>query len=459
MLRVSSLLRPINVQRSARLSSAAQSSGKSEEPTSKGEEPLPVRFEDVSKAMFRIEDGVVRSLCKPSPFLSEICGSNIFLKQEFTQFTGSFKERGARNSLMLLSKEEKKKGVIAASAGNHALALAWHGYQLGIPVTCIMPTVAPLTKVEKCRKFGANVVLAGEHIGQSRDIALTDEKYKGLRYINGYDDPEIIAGAGTIGIEIFEQVRNVDAVVVPVGGAGLIAGIALAIKTLKPEVTVIAVQPELCPSFEAALAAGKPVNAFKSASLADGLAVPVVGENAFKVARKYVDRSVTVSEKQISLAMLRLVEIEKFVVEGGGATGLAAILPGGPLDDGSLKGKNVVVPLCGGNIDTTVLGRVIDRGLAADGRLIRFVATVSDRPGGISELTRCIADAGVSIKDIYHERAWLQSRLDQVMVKVTAETTGREHSKQLKLALQQKGYPLLWGDELDTPHHQLQGTH
>lgn len=296
---------------------------------------------------------------------------------------------------MLLSKEAKEKGVVTASAGNHALALAWHGKDLNIPVTCIMPSTAPLTKVDRCRKFGANVVLYGEHIGDSKKYA--QEQYSDLKYINGYDDPEIIAGAGTMGIEIMEQVQNVDVVVVPIGGAGLIAGVALACKTIKPSIQIIGVEPENVASYDAAIKAGKPVEFFKGATLADGLAVPTVGPTAFEVARQYVDSSVMVSEKLIALAMLRLIEMEKIVVEGGGAAALAALLPDGPLY-GQLSGKNVVVLLCGGNIDTTVLGRVIDRGLAADSRLIRFSATVSDRPGGIARLAKDMADLGVSVK-------------------------------------------------------------
>eukprot|EP00608_Synchroma_pusillum_P002918 CAMPEP_0198441360 /NCGR_PEP_ID=MMETSP1452-20131203/62368_1 /TAXON_ID=1181717 /ORGANISM="Synchroma pusillum, Strain CCMP3072" /LENGTH=432 /DNA_ID=CAMNT_0044161985 /DNA_START=71 /DNA_END=1367 /DNA_ORIENTATION=+ len=392
-------------------------------------------------ANFRIREGIVRTNTVRSAFLTELTGAeSIFLKKDHLQYTGSFKERGARNSLMLLSPEEKARGVIAASAGNHAQALAWHGNLLNIPVTCIMPTVAPITKVSKCRKFGANVVIHGAHIGEARQHALDDPAFEGMRYINGYDDPEIIAGAGTLGIELFEQVKDLDMVVVPVGGAGLIAGVSLALKTLKPEITIVGVEPAHCPSFQHAVEVGEPSYIFKGSTLADGLAVPVVGSNAFKVARRHVDYTVSVSERQIALAVLRLVELEKMVVEGGGAAGLAAVLPGGPLAD-VVKDKRVAIPLCGGNIDITVLGRVIDRGLAADGRLVRFVATVSDRPGGIAALTREIADLGVSIKDIYHERAWLHTSVDQVQVKCVVETTGIEHSERLRNFLVSK-YPV-----------------
>ena len=270
----------------------------------------------------------------------------------------------------------------------------------------------------------------------------------GLDYVNGYDDPPILAGAGTIGMEIIDDVPCVDFVVVPVGGAGLIAGISCAVKTLKPDIKVIGVEPQFCASYTAALKAGKPVPAQFTPTLADGLAVPVVGEHAFEVARHYVDECVLTTEKEISLAVLRLLENEKVVVEGGGAAGLAALLPGGALDRPDLKGKNIVVPLCGGNIDTTVLGRVLDRGLAADQRLVNFYATVSDRPGGISKLTTLLSEQGASIKDIYHERAWLHSSVDQVQVKCVVELQGKEHGLRVKKALLDQGYPIVWNTEL-----------
>lgn len=331
--------------------------------------------------------------------------------------------------------------MITASAGNHALALSWHGKDLGIAVRCVMPINAPMAKIDKCRKFGADVLLHGNHIGDAKEFA--QKEYPNIKYINGYDDPEIIAGAGTMGIEILEQVKDVDVILVPVGGAGLIAGVSLAVKTINPNVEVIGVEPENVASYIAAMKAGKPVQGFKEATLADGLAVPVVGPTSFAVAKHYVDSCHTVSEKLIALAILRLIEMEKLVVEGGGAAALAAVIPGGPLY-GKFPGKKVCLLLCGGNIDTSVLGRVLDRGLAADSRLVRFGATVSDRPGGIAQLTRDMADLGASVKDIYHERAWLHSRVDQVIVKCVVETTGADHAERVLSALQEKGYPITY---------------
>lgn len=410
----------------------------------------PVSFEDICTALFRIRPGIKRTSLYRSYFMSNLTGMNVFFKNEFTQHTGSFKERGARNSLLLLSKEQQEKGVMAASAGNHALALAWHGSQLGIPVTVFMPTVAPITKVDKCRKFGANVIIQGDHIGEAKEYALSNPEFKDLTYINGYDDPEIVAGAGTCGIEIMEQINHIDYVIVPVGGAGLIAGVSLAVKTLNPAIKVIGVEPENAASYTAALAAGRPVDVQVNSTLGDGLAVPKVGPTAFEVARRYVDEIVTVDEKMISLSLLRLIENEHSVVEGGGAAGVAGILPGGPLDRPELKDKNVVVLLCGGNIDITTLGRVIERGLSTDKRLIRFVATVSDRPGGIANLTATISSTGASIKDMIHERAWLYSSVDEVNVKCIVETTGEEHSEQLRQALLNAGYQKLYWEVAST---------
>jgi threonine dehydratase len=349
-----------------------------------------ISFEDVTAASFRIKDGIVRTVCERSQ-LSGITGMDLYFKKEFMQYTGSFKERGARNALKQLPKKQKEIGVIAASAGNHALALAYHGKQLEIPVTVVMPKLAPIMKVAACRDCGANVILHGNDIGESKEYATRLGKEKGLTYINGYDDPAVLAGQGTIGLEIIEQVPDADAVVVPVGGGGLLAGVALAVKALKPDITVIGVESENCPGFSTAWKAGHPVKVQCMPTLADGLAVPLVGRNAFATAEPFVDKVITVREDYIAIAILRLVEHEKAVVEGAGATGYAACVAGCLPE---LKGKKVVIPLCGGNIDTTILGRCLERGLAADGRLCRFVVRVKDTPGGCAELTKILADMG-----------------------------------------------------------------
>ncbi|RLS22360.1 MAG: threonine/serine dehydratase, partial [Planctomycetota bacterium] len=333
-----------------------------------------VGFADIVAARQRIAGGVLVTPCVESPALSAITGAQIFCKLEYQQRAGSFKERGACNALLLLSAEERSRGVIAASAGNHALALALHGKRLGIPVTVVMPMHAPLVKQRRCRELGARVLNHGDNIAEARsraDLLVADER---LTYINGFNDAAIVAGQGTVGLEILEQVHDLDAIVVPIGGAGLIAGIALATKELAPRVKIVGVEPSRCASFAAAMAAGKPVRVSSVATLADGLAVPEVGARSFEIARTRVDEWVAVDENAIALAILRLAELEKGVVEGAGAAPLAAFLAG-KLD--SLKGKRVALVLCGGNIDPLVFSRVIEQGLAVDGRLVKFSAVIS----------------------------------------------------------------------------------
>ncbi|XP_053984762.1 L-threonine ammonia-lyase isoform X2 [Hylaeus volcanicus] len=405
------------------------------------ENPQKITFEDITSAAFKIKCGVVNTPCVRSR-LSEMTGIDLYLKKDFLQLTGSFKERGARYALVMLSDEQKKIGVISASLGNHALALSYHGYKLGISVTVVMPVVAPIMKITACRQYGATVIVDGRDMGEAKRIAFQCAKDKGLTYINGYDHPDIMAGQGTLGLEIVEQVPNIDAVVVPVGGGGLIAGVALAVKTLHPNVTIIGVESERCSSFHAARKADRPIYTPIESTLADGLAVPMVGYNAFATANPLIDKLVVVKEEWIAIAILKLVENEKCIVEGAGATGLAAILAG-QLDE--LKGKRVVLPLCGGNIDTTILGRCLERGLAAEGRLLKFTVTVSDRPGGISELCKMLASIGVSIKDIMHERAWIMSDIFSVDVKVVCETRDKDHAEQLKDMLYQNYQRVVFG--------------
>lgn len=403
-----------------------------------------VSFESVTSASYRINSGIRKTPCEFSKMLSEQLGFDVYLKREYMQVTGSFKERGALNVLKTLSEERKKKGVIAASAGNHALALSYHGQKLGIPVIVCMPINAPVTKVQNCRKFNAMVEQVGSDILAAKEYGLAQAEVHGYYYVNGYDNLDIIAGQGTIGLEIIEQVPDIDACVIPVGGGGLIAGVAVALKSLKPSIKIIGVQSELCPSLYAAMEQGHPVkvDAIQALTLADGLCVPKVGDNAFATLDGLVDQVILVKENFIAMAVLRLIEMEKSVVEGAGAVGLAAGLDG-QLE--SLKGKKVVFLLCGGNIDATCLGRVIERGLAADGRYLRFSVTVIDRPGGICELVQLIASLGVSIKDITHERAWIKSSVYTVEIKCAVEVRNHEHAVQLRTALDARYKDVAWG--------------
>jgi len=396
-----------------------------------------VSFQDVSAAAYRVRSSIRCTPCGKSESLSDQYGMEVFCKQEYMQVTGSFKERGAANALLQLSDEQKKVGVVAASAGNHALALAYHGSQLNIPVTVCMPMNAPITKVSRCQKYGAKIHMIGSDIIEARDYGLKLASEENLVYINGYNHHDIIAGAGTCALEIAEQVPDVHAVVIPVGGGGFIAGCAVALKGLHPNIQVIGVESERCASWSAASEAGHAVaiKCDQSLTLADGLCVSEVGGRSFRTAHHLVDRTIKVKEEHIAMAVLRLIEEEKSVVEGAGATGLAALLSG-QLDD--LKGKKVVFPLCGGNIDSTVLGRIIERGMAADGRLVKFVVVVSDRPGGLAELTSLLAESGASVKDIQHERAWLTESVFTTSLIAVCEVRDHSHGKQLKAALQQK---------------------
>jgi len=393
-----------------------------------------ITFQEIEAARARIAGAVYYSPCQPSIPLSEIAGMEIFCKLDNLQRTGSFKERGARNALAQLSPEQQKRGVIAASAGNHAQALAYQGKLLGIPATVVMPQYAPLIKVNSCQKLGADVVLHGKDFAEAKAHACEIAAEKGLAYIDGYDDPAIIAGQGTMGLEIVEQVPDFDAILVPVGGGGLIAGVSLAVKTLRPK--VIAVEAENAASFSAALEAGRPTKVTLHPTLADGLAIPQAGANAFEIAHRLVDLAVTVTEEQIAIAILRLVELEKNVVEGAAATPLAACL------SGKLKefaGKKCVLLLCGGNIDPNVLSRVIERGLVEDGRLCRFTAVISDRPGGLADLAAQIASTGASIKQVVHDRAFASSDVSTVDVLCTVETRNHEHLAQLRAQLRANG--------------------
>ena len=302
--------------------------------------------------------------------------------------------------------------------------------------TVVMPKFAPLVKVNNCQKLGATVVLHGRDFSEAKANAHEIAKEKSLAYIDGYDDPAIIAGQGTMGLEIVEQTPDLEAVVIPVGGAGLIAGVSLAVKTLRPNAKIIAVEAEKVASFSAALEAGKPTRIAMHPTLADGLSIPQVGSNAFQIAKPLVDLAVTVTEEQIALAILRLVELEKSVVEGAAATPLAACMSGKLKD---LAGKRVVLLLCGGNIDPNVLSRVIERGLVADGRLGRFTAVISDRPGGLADLAAQIASTGASIKQILHDRAFASPDVSAVNVLCTVETRNHQHLAELRALLKSHG--------------------
>jgi threonine dehydratase len=401
---------------------------------------MPVTLSDIRAARRRIAGGVIVSPCPESIPLSEITGAHIYCKLDSFQRTGSFKERGARNALLKLNATQKRRGVIAASAGNHAAALAYHGRLLGIPVTVVMPDYAPLIKISTSRKLGARVIIHGRDFGEARARADTLVAEEGLTYIHGFDAPDIIAGQGTMALEILEQVKDADAIVCPVGGGGLLAGVVTAVKALRPRVKVIGVESVATGNLTAALKARKPVKMPRRPTLADGLATLTVGANSFALIRGRVDRVVKVSEDWIALAILRMVEMEKTVVEGAAVAPLAAMMAG-LLPE--LRGKKVVLIACGGNIDPAILSRIIEKGLVRDGRITRFTAIISDRPGGLAELTRVVATSGASIKDIEHDRAFSGPDVSAVNAVCTVETRDHAHVRELHRALRKHGFPIL----------------
>ena len=401
---------------------------------------MPVSLADIRAAQRRIGGGIIVTPCSESIPLSEITGMRIVCKLENFQRTGSFKERGARNALLRLKSESRRRGVVAASAGNHALGLAYHGKLLRVPVTVVMPDYAPLIKITTCERLGARVLIRGRDFAEARAVADQLVAEEGLTYIHGFDDPDIIAGQGTLALELLEQVSDLDAIVCPIGGGGLIAGVATAVKAVKPRIKIIGVESVATANFTAALRAGKPVRLPRRATLADGLATLIVGPNAFALARSRVDEVVTVGENYIALAILRMLELEKTVVEGAGAAPLAAAMAG---KLARFAGRRVALIVGGGNIDPAILSRVIEKGLVHDGRLTRFTAIISDRPGGLAELCRVIAGAGASIKDIAHDRAFSGPDVSAVRAVCTVETRDRAHIAALHRALKKSGFPLV----------------
>ena len=401
-----------------------------------------VTLESIEAAAERIRDAIYHSPCPYSLSLSRLCGCNIYCKLDHLQMTGSFKERGARNKLLQLPADQRRRGVVAASAGNHALGLAYHGQLLGIPVTVFMPRWAPLIKVTNCRGFGADVLLNGESFSDAYAQAGQIARETGKTFVPGFDDPDIIAGQGTLGLEILQDVPDLDAVIVPVGGGGLLAGIGTVMKALRPSVRVIGVESINAPTLQASLEAGCVTRIDTRPTLADGLAIAELGQTCFEPIRQTIDQLVMVDETQIALAVVRLLELEKTLVEGAGATPLAAAM------DRSLNlaGKKVVLCLTGGNIDVTVVSRIIERGLAHDGRLCRALVYISDRPGSLAALLAVIASTGASVKEVSHDRNFGPADVARVAVSVIMETRDAAHIEQIYKTLESNGYAFQRGN-------------
>ncbi|HTT70780.1 MAG TPA: threonine ammonia-lyase [Anaeromyxobacteraceae bacterium] len=395
-----------------------------------------VTLDDVKAARLRIAEEVYLTPCARSVTLSRLCGSEAFLKLENLQMTGAYKERGALNKLLTMPVAERSKGLVAASAGNHAQAVAYHAGRLEVAATIVMPEATPLLKVVNTRSHGARVVLYGSNYEEAHEEARRLEATEGLVFVHPFDDPAVIAGQGTVALEILEQVPDLEAVLVPVGGGGLVSGMATALKAVAPKVNVIGVETELLPSMLAALDEGRLVTLEPATSLADGIAVKRAGELTFAHVRKYVDQIVTVSEEEIASAILYLLEKEKTVVEGAGAVTVAALLN---RKVRGLEGRRVVAVVSGGNIDVNVVARVIERGLVRDGRLVRVVVALQDRPGQLAKVSSVVASHQANVIEVHHSRAF-SNRFGDTTLQLTLETRGPAHVDEILRALRERGY-------------------
>lgn len=397
---------------------------------------MTVTFADVEAARRRIGGALYVSPLAQSEFFSNAWKCQLYFKLENLQMTGSFKERGALNRLLTLTDDERRRGVVTASAGNHAQAIAHHARRLGIPATIVMPINTPIIKVQNTEAAGARTILEGANYDEAAEHARTIEHNEQLTYVHGFDDPYVIAGQGTLGLELLEQCPYLDTVVVPVGGGGLIAGLALAMKEINPRVRIVGVQAACVPSMLAAMQAGAPVTVEGAHTIADGVAVRRVGELPFAIVQKYVDELVTVSEEEIANAILLMLEREKTVVEGAGAVAVAA------LHNGHVKadGRRVACILSGGNIDVNILSRVISKGLVKDGRLIKLRVLVPDYPGQLSRILGVIAEERANILEIQHSRAFSAAQVGETAIDLDVETRGPEHIQQIQNALLANGY-------------------
>jgi threonine dehydratase len=375
----------------------------------------PPTIDDIRAAAKRIEGAVLRTPMLLSRTLSEIVGAEVWLKFENLQFTSAYKERGALNKLLQLSDEERSRGVIAASAGNHSQAVAYHATRLGIPATIVMPASTPTMKVTKTEGYGATVVLYGamfdDAYARARELALEN----GFTFVHPFDDPQIIAGAGTVGLEMLEDAPDLDTLVVPIGGGGLMSGVSIAARAVKPDIELIGVETELYPSMKCAIEGCQlPLG---GDTLAEGIAVKQPGELTSRILKELVNEVVLVAEADLERAVAMLVGIEKTVVEGAGAAGLAAMLA----DPGRFKGRKVGTLLCGGNIDTHLLANVLVRDLVRQGRIARLRVAVQDQPGALAKITAQFYEAGVNIIEIRHSRIFTALPAKDTVIEVECE--------------------------------------
>ena len=394
---------------------------------------LPITLADVRAAAATIHGSVVATVCSESRTLGEICGCRLWLKFENLQFTSSFKERGAFNRLSALSPDERRRGVIAMSAGNHAQGVAYHANRLGIPATIVMPVGTPMVKIENTRRHGAEIIISGT-LEECGEFANAHGKVKNLTMIHPYDDPLIIAGQGTIALEMLASAPQLDTLVVPIGGGGLISGIAVAAKSLKPELRIVGVQAQLYPSmYNAIKGESLPM---RGDTLAEGIAVKAPGRITTEIIRHLVDDIVLVTEDQIERAVATLIAIEKTVVEGAGAAGLAAVLAAPE----RFAARNVGLVLTGGNIDTRLIASVLTRELAREGRLTQIAIDIVDRPGQLAAVSALLAEVGANIIEVSHQRTFSDLPAKGTLLEVVIETRDRAHLEDVMKRLGEAGY-------------------
>lgn len=382
---------------------------------------LPVSFDDIEAAAALLASSVKRTICDRSRTLSDITGADIWLKFENLQFTATFKERGALNRLSALSADERRRGVIAASAGNHAQGVAYHAARLSIPATIFVPVGTPTVKIENTRRHGTDVIEGGATLEEATALAIEHGRKQHLTFIHPYDDPLIVAGQGTIALEMLAAVPELDILIVPIGGGGLISGMAIAAKTLKPGVEIIGVQAALCPSMYNLIKAQR--LPMRGDTLAEGISVKAPGRITSEIVRTLVDDIVLVNEQRIEQAVSLLITIEKTVTEGAGAAGLAAVLA----DEARFKGRKVGMVLSGGNIDTHLLSSVLTRQLAREGRLTQLRFDIADRPGQLGTVVAILGKMGANIVEVSHQRIFTDLPAKAVLLEVVIETRDRSH--------------------------------
>ena len=395
---------------------------------------MSLTLEDIRAAAQRLRGHVLETPCLPSRTLGELAGCKVFLKFENHQFTASFKERGALNKIAQLSDEERARGVLAVSAGNHAQAVAYHAQRLHIPATIVMPRFAPAVKIDNTRRFGATVVLEGDTFDDARVHGLALAHERGLVVVHPYDDLAVAAGQGTIGLEMLKQQPRIDTLIVAVGGGGMISGVATAARALKPEVEVIGVQTERFPAVWNVMHGEQRESA--QATIADGIGVKSPGALIVPLIRERVTDMLLVSEDDIEQAILMLLEIEKTVVEGAGAVGLAALMK----HRDRFQGKQVGLILSGGNIEPLVLAEIIQRGMVKSGRLVRLRVDVRDVPGALAEVATLLGQLGANIDEVQHQRAFSSLSVERVQIELVVQTRGAAHVAEVLAAMTARGY-------------------